>query len=624
MRGLLFISFVGIPVPLCRVNRMSHADFLWQILTQKLMNKFSSSRFFSGMYKDDLVFYAEIELSNDSLINMLLSQKSDYGELLRLVGIEEQLVDENDVLLVLKQYLKEASSKELIYLIERLTPEKRIIKALSGMSEERKAKVIGFHFQSEDLINSAKNILLKAKSKRDKLTEEINQLLDVYELCKAAYKDKPKDDELILYTNRVAKRLIDLIENKIIKLKLFISEVKLKKDYDKIEKFEDELKKLNQLKKTIRLIQIPNKLDFGFEMIDFDRLVSKYKNKFDALYQLGKLSSLAKKALINERKSRSIKSYINKLDKRIDLTTIDLIKKHIGDRFEVANEKGVFKKRFPKYNLYAIHGESVIFEFYVNQFENSKYDGCEIEYGSHFVLCWLGDIIGSPDTERFIHLNTKVEGNGESLENISLFMNDLYIFDIYDEDTNEVSGIMNNRGDVILEAEFSELKQLSPCYFKAFNVKRSASKNWELFHKSGKQITKIEKNLESVEVDEEKGIITVEDEFEYDLKGNFIRSLREEDKKERYQLLLNKFFGNELLKQYKAIKTKKFSKWKIKPEELFDLITPSEFHLTQQKPGSKIFIYKDLYIVFDDNKGQNLYVVGIDPDLNSDFSLDEE
>jgi hypothetical protein len=576
------------------------------------------------MCKDDLVFYAEIELSNDSLISMLLSQKSDYNELLRLVRIEEQLVDENDVLLVLKQYLKETSRKELIYLIERLTPEKRIIKALSAMSEERKAKIIGFHFQSENLINSAKNILLKAKNKKDKLTEEINLLLDVYELCKATYKDKPKGDELILYTNRVAKRLTDLIENKTIKVKLDISEAKSKKDYDKIEKFEDELKKLNQLKKTIRLIQIPDKLDFSFEMIDFDRLVSRYKNKFDALYQLGKIKSLSKKALMDEPKSRAIKSYISKLDKKIELTAIDLIKKYIGDKFEVANEKGVYKKRFPKYSLHEIHGESVIFEFYANQYENTRYERSDIAYGSHFILCWIGDLIGFPDTERFIYLNPKVEGNGESLENISLFMNDLYVFDIYDEDTNEVSGIMNKLGDIILEAEFSEFQQLSQNYFKAFNVKRSTAKNWELFHKSGKQIAKIDKDLTSVEVDEEKGTITVDDEFEYDLKGNFLSSLLEEDKKDRYKLILNKFFGKNLLKQYKTINTKKFSKWKIKPDELFDLITHSEFHLAQQNPGSKIFIYNDLYIVFDDNKGQNLYAIGIDPDLNEHFLQNEE
>ncbi|MBL7894522.1 MAG: hypothetical protein JNK50_04440 [Bacteroidia bacterium] len=566
------------------------------------MKTISFNKFLTLLEREDLIYFIEAELSDPHLIKILLRQKKSYPEFMEMLSIESGWVNDEDINEVVKQALEGAPRKTLLTLIEKTTPEKSIIKILSGLSKERKDNIGKAWVESSKLISVAKNILNTGKIEKDEKTEQITKLFDLYELCYESYKSKSNDYKLIAYINQIGGRVIKLIDSKLFDLRAAKVIAKSKKSSSAIKKIDVELLGLNKMKKSIRFISQQDEMDFGFEMIDLKKLVSKSKNIFDTILELGKISHSTDEAIRSEPKSKALNNYKTKVNKLIESLVLEQIKTHLGDKFSIKINGKETKKLLPdNINLREVHGKSIAFDFYVRKGKQEvTFNGHVLHQANHFFIIWLGDLLGFEESERFRNIYSL------NIESLNPFMDDLYIFDSSLWDGTELSGILSNEGDVLLPPKYSQIERIGISdYFQAYrlniNEGDEVKEGWEYYDKKGKPVTK-----EIIEKAEDES-------YEMELDRN-------------YEAAKRLVWSQKELNEMKFIKQHKFSKAFDTIKEIKPLLEKklNDYKSILRYPNLKFFIYKDLYVAYCDKNPKYKFVVGIDPDMNEHFDLHSE
>lgn len=566
------------------------------------MKTISFNKFLTLLEREDLIYFIEAELSDPHLIKILLRQKKNYPEFMEMLSIERGWVNDEDINEVVKQALEGAPRKILLTLIEKTTPEKSIIKILSGLSKERKDNIGKTWVESSKLISVAENILKKGKVEKDEKIEQITKLFDLYELCYEFYKSKSNDYKLIAYTNQVARRVSKLIDSKFFDLRAAKAIAKSKKSVSDIKNIDDEILRLIKIKKSIRFIPQQDKMDFGFEMIDLKKLVSKSGNIFDTILELGKISRLTDEAIRNEPKSKALKNYKTKVNKLIESLVLQQIKTLLGNSFSIKTNGKKTKKLLPdNINLREVHGKSIAFDFPVRKGKQEVvFNDHELHQANHFFIFWLGDLLGFEESERFRNIYSL------NIESLNPFMDELYLYDSSLWDGTEVCGILSNEGDVILSPKYSQIERIGVSdYFQAYrlniNEGDEVKEGWEYYDKQGKQVNKdiIEK--------------AVDERYELELTRD-------------YESAKKLFWTDEELEQMRLINQYKFCKAFETIKEVKPLLEKrlNDYKSILRHPNLKFFLYKDLYVAYCDKNPKYKFVVGIDPDLNENFDLRSE
>lgn len=586
---------------------MSHADFLWPSPTQKIMKKitFKNVTFYKSLTfleKSDLMLLVESELDEKHMRKILLNQKKSFNLLMDVLGIEKDLVTNSQIQLVIKSELNSTEKKYLLKLIDKVVPEEYLIKVLSSLPKKRRVNLVKDMTEANKLLGTAYKVLNKKVVKARTEAEEIKGLFELYEICKETHYKGHGKKGLIDYINNLVKKIRNLLISRLAHLSVNRKLTLRKKANFDIKIIDEELLYLENIKKKLKIIHEQSEMDFGFEMVDIKNLMKKSKNNFEILQQLGKIHSSAKVALIKDSKSKALKNYIVKLNKEIETLIIEEIKTNLGDKFVITTNGKKTKKRIPdNLNIREVHGESIVFDFYVRKGKQEvTFNENELHEANHFFIVWVGDLLGFGDGERFSQIYAL------SIESLNSFVGKLYIYDSMLWDGTEVCGILNNQGDVILPPKYSQIERIGNSdYFKAYrlniNEGEDVNEGWEYYDKNGKSV-----NKEIIEKAEDKS-------YELELDRNYDAAKR-------------LVWPQSELNKMKFIKQQKFSKAFETINEVKPLLEKklNNYKSILRHPNVKHFIYKDLYVAYCDKNPKYKFVVGIDPDMNEFFDNQSE
>jgi hypothetical protein len=381
-----------------------------------------------------------------------------------------------------KNFLKHLNSVELLNIVENELPKKSLIK-----------------------------LLYLQKSQHQKL------------LCNITGKNSYLSfRELRLETNQKLKdlsiqKIMDLIKNNV-----------------SLQNLRKELLLLSEeQKQNIMNNQLKTEMENIFKKInEVAERVYQFPNEFNEIEELGEMIELLNATIeVNGETKELLQSKLGLRDK-IEKKVENVFKEYIGDRFLVSNKGINYRNRLPNINVHNVHAKTIVFDFYVDTKEHFvKFNDVDLKEGNQFFIIWLDNIVGIPESERFIYLNGKL---GEYIIDVEPFLNKLYIIEIYDRNENQLLGVINNEGDLIVEPLYSEFIKLSKNYFKGYHINPDEKMNesgelieekWMLIQEGGAVTTFKCKDILSV--DEENKIVTVlnneNNEFEFSLTGKFIR-----------------------------------------------------------------------------------------------------
>ncbi|MBN8693505.1 MAG: hypothetical protein J0L69_09930 [Bacteroidetes bacterium] len=328
------------------------------------------------------------------------------------------------------------------------------------------------------------------------------------------------------------------------------------------------------------------------------RIFDSDKNNYEKIFELLELNTPKVFISVNKEKSTEYRDAIVSMIN--DLVKLE-IETSFGDRFLAKmNGKKTNKKLPDNINIRNVHGNSVVFDFYVKKGKQEvTFNGNELHEANHFFVLWIGDFMGFEDSERLKQLYAI---NAKSL---IPFMDDLYLYDSIFWDGTEVCGVLNNQGDVILPSKFSQIERIGfSDYFKANRLKLHGEiegEGWEYYDKNGRRV-----NGELIE-------------GEFDEKYHM-------DLINKYRYVKEIIWTEKELNHMKTIGQKKFSKWFESFDELKDLTETImiDYKTVYRNPNIKHYIVNDFYVCFSNLNGKEMVGVGIDPDLNVDFNFQEE
>jgi hypothetical protein len=283
----------------------------------------------------------------------------------------------------------------------------------------------------------------------------------------------------------------------------------------------------------------------------------------------------------------------------------ELVKQQITKFFEVKftikiNGK-IKNKGLPEHiNIRGVHGQSVVFDFYVKKGgQEISFNGKKLYEANHFFLLRLGDLKGFDESERFRHLPIIPSSS------LCPFMSDLYIYDITFWDDTDVCGVLNNMGDVILPPKFSTINEVGISeYIMAYRLKLHGEiegEGWEYYTDKGKRVSG-----EMVEGEPDEKFVM--------------------DSINRYKAVKEIIWSQQELNDMRTIGQKKFSKWFRSFDELKELTEAIviDYKTVYRNPNIKNYLVDDFYICFSNLNGKELIGLGIDPDMNKTFNPDEE
>lgn len=96
----------------------------------------------------------------------------------------------------------------------------------------------------------------------------------------------------------------------------------------------------------------------------------------------------------------------------------------------------------------------------------------------------------------------------------------------------------------------------------------------------------------------------------------------------RKQEILEAIFGEEQLAQYKLLGYKKFSAYEISPVQILMFIPEAIQQKAEENLNTKVFFEEDVYFTAIEKQnmvtGPICYGIGVDPDKNSHFMINEE
>ena len=293
---------------------------------------------------------------------------------------------------------------------------------------------------------------------------------------------------------------------------------------------------LNKLNKKTQTRIMYNKIDKSIleilkNIAVLTERIYDFPNEFNGINELGEMIELIELTIESEGETDELKQSKIELTKKVEKSVTTAINEYYRDRFQISDNGINYRNEIPKINIHNVHAHTVVFDFYADRKENFvKFKDEELNEGSHFFMIWLNNIVGLPESERFIYLNGKLE---EDIITVDPFMNKLYIIELYDRNDNQLLGVINNEGDLIAKPMYSEFIKLSENYFKGYRVNPDKNTNelgdqidekWVLLNEAG-QITEFNcKNL--ISVDEKNKVVVIlnndNNEIEYSLTGKYI------------------------------------------------------------------------------------------------------
>ncbi|MBL7921695.1 MAG: hypothetical protein JNJ40_15380 [Bacteroidia bacterium] len=196
----------------------------------------------------------------------------------------------------------------------------------------------------------------------------------------------------------------------------------------------------------------------------------------------GVLVSADKNLLIEHR--ITLKNELNEL-------VLKAIQEEFGELFKICINAKPENKLPERINIHNVFKNTIIFDFQAKRgIQDVIFNGCKLSEGNYFCIIWLADLIGFPDTERFITLYHY------NIETISSLIGEMYV---YDSAWNgyKVCGVLFNQGEEVLEPKYSMIEVISDEYFKAYRINPTKEKDgnaqeivegWQYYNKYGKRI----------------------------------------------------------------------------------------------------------------------------------------
>lgn len=280
--------------------------------------------------------------------------------------------------------------------------------------------------------------------------------------------------ELIHRLNRfelsnVLKNLIprDALTKELIQLSIQTKDELINRDMDKEAK--NTILKLHSLERVIEstpsIYSMILDLNDQIELCDEAVLVSADKNP-----------------LIEHR--IALKNEINEL-------VLKVIQEEFGELFKICIKAKPENKLPERINIHNVFKNTIIFDFPAEKgIQDVIFNGCELNEGNYFCIIWLGDLLGFPDTERFITLYHY------NIETISSFIGEMYVYGST-WNGSKVCGVLFIQGEEILEPKYSMIEVISDEYFKAYRINPTKEKDrnaqeivegWQYYNKYGKRI----------------------------------------------------------------------------------------------------------------------------------------
>ena len=235
------------------------------------------------------------------------------------------------------------------------------------------------------------------------------------------------------------------------------------------------------------------------------------------------------------------------------------------------------------------------------------------------------------------------EEDEELEEEITELEHGFKMFTVYDWDSNELSGVRNEKGEEILSAEYNDIEIYSPNLIAAYRVNPLEKademgdqiiENWEIFeiYESFVRQIKINIQIKSINsVNERERKITIKDIngdlMEYDFDGKIIEEDNEFFDITREEKILNTFWTKEEIENYEKLGITKFSKWDIHIDHSkIELFGPPNTIIqnVDRIRNKKFFFFKDYYLGFWKKDKKGSYIIGKDPDRNPNFNLEQE
>ncbi len=339
----------------------------------------------------------------------------------------------------------------------------------------------------------------------------------------------------------------------------------------------------------------------------FERVIETVKSNYSKILDLNELLEKSYEIKLTDRNRDEVLGYRSGIKSKINELVLQEFKMVLGDRFEVKINGKFCKGVIPKdINIRDVNRNSIVIDFRVEKgVQDVKYNGKILSDANYFFFIWLGDLIGFPSGERFF-LMTEF-----NIESISPLINGMYVYDSCWWDGTEVCGVLDNMCFPVLAPQYNQIEIISKDYFKAYRINPNGEtdengevieEGWEYYNKNGKKIN--------------------EEQMESESDEKYIAELNK-----KYQAALDRFFGQELLKQHELTGTGKFSVWNLDFNDLFPFLKQflNDPVVITRYPNTKHYLVKDFYVCMDNLKGgKENFGVGVDPSMNVKFNYDEE
>lgn len=228
---------------------------------------------------------------------------------------------------------------------------------------------------------------------------------------------------------------------------------------------------------------------------NLDRVIENEQSIYSKILDLNDEIELCKETLLSPEKKDDVIEYRLHLKKQIKDLAIEGIREELGETFKIVVNGERIIALPSKINIHDVYKNTIIFDFPVgNGMQEVIYNRVKLKEGNYFCLIWLSDLLGFPDSERFItlfHYNIK---------SISPLIGEMYVYDSIWNKT-EVSGVIFIQGEEVLEPKYSTVEIISQEYFKAYRINPAGEKDnneleiaegWEYYNKEGKRLKESE------------------------------------------------------------------------------------------------------------------------------------
>ncbi len=228
-----------------------------------------------------------------------------------------------------------------------------------------------------------------------------------------------------------------------------------------------------------------------------DKVIESYPSIYSKILKLSeRIEKCNSKILLSDDKTEQLE-YRIALKKEINELVMQGLNEELGQMFKVCLNVKPENKLPERINIHAVFKKTIVFDFPVaKEIQEVIFNGRKLNPGNYFCIIWLGDLIGFPDSERFITLYQY------NIRSISPLIGEMYVYDSISNGV-EVCGVIFNQGEEVLEPLYSTIQVVSKELFKAYRInltnKEDSSnekviEGWEYYDKYGKQVSNYDDN----------------------------------------------------------------------------------------------------------------------------------